>query len=445
MNEKKEKLRLGVFVMAPGHHVAAWRHPDAQADAGVNFQLYKRVAQTAERGKFDMLFLADTLAAWVGSRDKESLGRSTLTANFEPITLLSALSAVTEHVGLVATATTTYNEPYHVARKFASLDHLSSGRAGWNLVTSANPAEAENFGRDAHLEHAKRYARAEEFINVVTGLWDSWEDDAFVRDKESGIFVDTEKLHVLNYKGQHFSVTGPLSVARPVQGYPVRVQAGSSGPGMELAARTAEVVFTVQQTLAGAQTFYADVKGRLEKYGRQREHLKIMPGVFPVVGRTEAEAQAKYDALQNLVHPAVGLSLLAGMIGGFDLSPYPLDGPLPELPESNSSKSHQATVVGLARRENLSIRQLYLRVAVSRGHRIIIGTPQSIADQLEEWFVNGGADGFNILPPYFPGGFDDFVDLVIPELQRRGLFRTEYEGKTLRENLGLPRPKNQFC
>jgi N-acetyl-S-(2-succino)cysteine monooxygenase len=443
MSTKKEQFKLGAFLMNTGHHVAAWRHPDADADGGLDFAHYKRLAQTAERAKFDMVFLADGVAV---RRDHnlDSLSRSGQLVHFEPLTLLSALSAVTEHIGLVATASTTYNEPYHIARKFASLDYLSNGRAGWNVVTSASEAEAKNFNRDKHMEHALRYERAREFLQVVTGLWDSWDDDAFIRDKETGLYFEPTKLHVLNHKGKHFSVKGPLNVARPPQGYPVIVQAGASEDGQDFAAQTAEVIFTAQQTLEEAQAFYAGIKGRLAKYGRSPDHLKIMPGVFPVIGHTEKEAKEKYDQLQNLIHPSVGLALLSGNIGGFDLTSYPLDGPLPELPETNLNKSRQKLVTDLARRENLTIRQLYQAIAGARGHWTIWGTPEQIADRLEEWFVNDAADGFNLMPPYLPGGLDDFVDLVLPILRQRGLFRTEYEGRTLRENLGLLRPVNQF-
>jgi FMN-dependent oxidoreductase (nitrilotriacetate monooxygenase family) len=441
---KKRQLRLGAFLPGSGHHVASWRHPEAQADGGLNFQHYKRIAQTAERGKFDMLFLADGVAVRDRGQTPEELSRSGKVVHFEPFTLLSALSAVTERIGLTATVSTTYNEPFHLARKFASLDYLSGGRAGWNLVTSATEAEALNFNRDKHMEHTLRYERAREFVEVVTKLWDSWEDDAFVRDQDSGVYFEADKLHIPNHKGTHFSVRGPLNVARPIQGYPVLIQAGSSEDGKNLAAQTAEVIFTAQQTLEEAQAFYADVKGRLAQYGRNPDHLKIMPGVFPVIGRTEQEAREKFQQIQDLIHPQVGLALLGGMIGGFDLSQYPLDGPLPDLPETNGGKSRQKLLTDLARRENLTIRQLYQAIAGARGHRQILGTPKQIADQLEEWFVNDAADGFNIMPPYLPGGLDEFVDFVIPELQRRGLFRTEYEGSTLREHLGLPRPTNQF-
>jgi alkanesulfonate monooxygenase len=440
----KKQLRLGAFLPGTGHHVAAWRHPNAQADGGLNFQHYRQLAQTAERGKFDMIFLADGVAVRQRGEGKEALSRTSV-VHFEPLTLLSALSAVTEHIGLTATVSTTYNEPYHLARKFASLDYLSGGRAGWNLVTSASEAEAKNFNREKHMEHTLRYERAQEFVDVVKALWDSWEDDAFLRDKESGVYFDPDKLHIPNHKGEHFSVRGPLNIARPPQGYPVIIQAGSSEDGKNLAAKTAEVIFTAQQTLAEAQAFYTDVKGRLVKYGRSPDSLKIMPGVFPIIGKTEQEAADKFAQLQELIDPQVGLGLLSTMIGGFDLSGYPVDGPLPDLPETNGGKSRQKLLTELAHRENLTIRQLYLSIAGARGHKQIFGTPEQIADFLEDWFVNGGADGFNIMPPYLPGGLDDFVNLVIPELQRRGLFRTEYEGRTLRENLGLPRPVNQFA
>lgn len=437
-----KQMRLGAFLMATGHHVAAWRHPRAQADAGVSLRHYAEIVRTAERAKFDMMFLADSAAVWDGS--PEALSRMARADHFEPLTLLSALAALTERIGLVATVTTTYNEPYHVARKFASLDLLSGGRSGWNLVTSANAAEAYNFGLDRHVLHADRYDRAREFAEVVTGLWDSWEDDAFLRDKDAGRYFDPAKLHVLDHRGKHFRVRGPLNVARSPQGRPVLVQAGSSDTGKDLAAETAEVVFTAHQTLGDAQAFYADLKGRMARHGRDPDHLKVMPGIFPVVGRTEAEAEAKFEEVQALIHPDVGLSQLAGMLGGADLRGLDVDGPLPELPESNGGKSRQALLVDLARREGLTIRQLYLRTAGARGHKQVRGTPAQIADHMQEWFEGGAADGFNVMPPYLPGGLDDFVELVLPELRRRGLFRTEYEGRTLRENLGLPWPDHRL-
>jgi FMN-dependent oxidoreductase (nitrilotriacetate monooxygenase family) len=440
MARRKDKIRLGLFAHVTGNHMAAWRHPRADRFAGTSFRHYAEVAALAERGLFDMLFLADTNALWKG--DTETLSRDPKTAQFEPLTLLSALSVVTERIGLVATATTTYNEPYHVARKFASLDQLSGGRAGWNLVTSANEQEALNFSRTNHVPHDQRYDRAREFAAVVKGLWESWEDDAFLRDPESGRFFAPEKLRVLNHQGTHFAVRGPLNVARSPQGHPLIVQAGSSEIGRDLAADTAEVVFTAQDQLPAAQAFYADLKGRLIARGRDPESLKIMPGLMPIVGRTAEEAEAKERELQELIHPSVGLQTLSFMLGGADLSGHDLDGPLPDLPNTNSGKSRMALVIELARREKLTIRQLYQRVTGARGHFIVRGTAATIADTMEEWFEGRGADGFNIMPPTLPGDLGDFVTDVVPELQRRGLLRTAYEGRTLRENLGLPFPQH---
>lgn len=435
------QLKLGAFLMAGGHHVAAWRHPETPAEAGLDLRHYKRLAQIAEAAKFDTLFVADSVAA---PRD-EIASRMARSVYFEPLTLLSALSAVTEHIGLIATATTSYNEPYHVARKFASLDHLSGGRAGWNLVTSDNAAEAQNFGRDQHISHAERYSRAREFHQVVTGLWDSWEDDAFIRDKASGAYYDPAKVHVLNHQGEHFRVKGPLNVARSPQGQPVIVQAGSSEIGRDLAAKTAEVVFTAQTSLANAQAFYADLKGRLSQYGRHPDSLKIMPGMFVVVGATEAQAQEKFQTFQRLVEPEVGVALLGRMLGNFDLSEYPLDGPLPVLPLTESGQqSRQKLLTELAGEGNLSLAELGRKIAGGRGHYSLVGTALQIADQMQAWFEQGAADGFNVLVPHLPGGLEDFANEVVPELQRRGLFRTEYEGHTLRENLGLARPANTF-
>ena len=439
---QKRQFRLGAFIQATGHHVSAWRHPEAQIDAGHNFEHYKQITQTAERGLFDTVFLADSPAVWGGAPETQS--RNGKIAHFEPVTLFSALSAVTSHIGFVSTASTTYEEPYTLARKFASLDHLSNGRAAWNVVTTGNENAAANFGLEHHPEHSQRYERAEEFIEVVKGLWDSWEDDAFIADRESGIYFEAEKLHTLNHKDKYFSVKGPLNVARPPQGYPVIVQAGASEPGRELAARTAEVIFTANQTLADAQEFYADVKGRLAKYGRSPDDLKIMPGAFPVIGRTDEEAQEKYEFLQSLIHPDVAWGILKQYYRGVDLTRYSLDDLAPELPSStNNNKSRLKLVKDLAS-QGLTLRELYRSLATARGHRTIIGTPESIADQLQEWFDNGAADGFNIMPPILPTGLDDFVNLVVPILQKRGLFRTAYEGKTLRENLGLRRPANQY-
>ncbi|MEE5150787.1 LLM class flavin-dependent oxidoreductase [Pseudomonas alliivorans] len=441
MSKTALQMKLGAFLMATGHHVAAWRHPDVPADAGLDFKHYRHLAQVAEAAKFDALFVADSVAAATG----DIASRMARSDHFEPLTLLSALSAVTDHIGLIATATTTYNEPYHVARKFASLDHLSGGRAGWNLVTSDAAAEAQNFGRSEHVGHAERYSRAREFYQVVAGLWNSWADDAFTRDKASGQYYDPAKVQVLNHQGEHFSVKGPLNVARSPQGQPVIVQAGSSEVGRDLAAQTAEVVFTAQTSLTSAQAFYADIKGRLDAYGRSVDSLKIMPGVLIVVAETEALASEKFESFQDSVEPEVGVALLGRMLGNFDLSGYPLDGPLPELPLTDSGqRSRQKLLTELAEREHLNLAQLGRRIAGGRGHYSLIGTPEQVADELQIWFEQGAADGFNVLVPHLPGGLEDVARLLVPELQRRGLFRTEYEGTTLRENLGLQRPADGF-
>lgn len=443
MTAQSRQMKLGVFLYPTGHHLGGWRHPEGQADGGLNFPHYVEIVRKAEQGKLDFIFFADTLGARDAANVEAWSHTPKYTGQFEPLTLLSALSVVTEHIGLVATATTTYNEPFHIARKYASLDHLSGGRAGWNLVTSSSPDEAFNFGLSAHVAHGERYERAREFATVVKGLWDTWEDDAFLRDKESGRYFNPDKFHKLNHEGDHFKVSGPLNVARPIQGYPVIVQAGSSETGKELAAETAEVVFTAQPTLELAQQFYADLKGRMTKFGRQPDHLKIMPGVMPILGASRQEAEEKFEHLQSLIHPAVGLSLLSDMIGGggVDLSKYALDDPFPQdLPDSNGGKSRSALISGMAKRENLTLRQTYLKIAGARGHWTIFGTAVDIADQLEERFVKQGADGYNIMPAYLPGSLNDVVDLLVPELQRRGIFRRDYQGRTLRENLGLPRP-----
>lgn len=434
------QLRLGAFMRPVGIHTAWWRYAGGFPDANFNFQHLKRFAQTLERGCFDAFFMADHLALL--NMPMSALKRSATVTSFDPLTLLPALAVVTERLGLIATASTTYNDPYHIARKFASLDHLSGGRAGWNLVTTSNPEAALNFGLDADVEHGERYRRGREFFEVVTGLWDSWADDAFTMDVGTGIFFDPEKLHVLAHKGEHFSVRGPLNVARPVQGWPVIVQAGASEAGRQIAAETAEVVFGSARTLPDAQSFYKDVKGRMARVGRSPDHLKILPGALVFVGTTHAEAKAKKALLDSLVHPDSGIPNLSMRLG-VDASGFDLDGPLPDIPETNASKSGRQNLIDLARRENLTVGQLAQLVGAYGGLEMI-GTPAMIADQMQEWLEGEGCDGFNVMFPYVPGGLDDFVDLVVPELQRRGLFRCEYEGVTLRENLGLPRPENRF-
>ena len=434
------QLRLGAFMRPVSIHTAWWRYPGAYPDANFNFQHLKRFIQTLERGKFDAFFMADHLA--VLNMPIPALKRSATVTSFEPFTLLSALACATERIGLVATASTTFDAPYHIARRFASLDHISGGRAGWNIVTTSNPDAALNFGLDDHMEHDDRYRRAREFYDVVTGLWDSFAEDAFIRDVESGIYFDPARMHVLDHKGEYLKVRGPLNIARPPQGWPVIVQAGASEAGRQLAAETAEVIFAGGSKLADAQRFYADIKGRMEKLGRQRDHLKILPGALVIVGETAEEARKKKALLDSLVHPDSGLASLSIALGT-DASKFDLDGPLPEIPESNASQSGRQRVVDLARRENLTVRQL-AQIAGGFGGLTMTGTPAMIADQMEEWLMADGCDGFNVMFPYVPGGLDDFVDGVVPELQRRGLFRRAYEGKTLRENLGLPRPENRF-
>ena len=434
------QLRLGAFMRPVSIHTAAWRYPGAFPDANFNFAHLKRFAQTLERGKFDAFFMADHLA--VLNMPIDALKRSATVTSFDPATLLPALAVVTERLGLIATASTTFEAPYHIARRFASLDHLSGGRAGWNVVTTSNPDAALNFGLDEHVEHGERYHRAREFFDVVTGLWDSWADDAFIRDVGRGIYFDPAKLHVLNHKGEHLSVRGPLNVARPIQGWPVIVQAGASEAGRQLAAETAEVIFASHGTLADGQRFYADVKGRLDKLGRSRDHLKILPGAFVVVGDTVEEARAKRARLDSLVHYDSAIASLSIALG-HDASKFDPDGPLPEIPETNASKSGRDRAIALAKRDNLTVRQLAQRLGGFAG-LAFVGTPVTIADQMEEWLVSEGSDGFNVMFPYLPAGLDDFVDRVVPELQRRGIFRREYEGMTLRENLGLPRPSNRF-
>lgn len=437
---QQRQLKLGAFMRPVSIHTGAWRYPGAWRDANFNFAHLKRLAQTLEKARFDAFFMADHLALL--NMPVEALKRSHTATSFEPFTLLSALSQATEHIGLVATASTTFDEPFHIARRFASLDHLSNGRAGWNIVTTANPDAALNFGLERHYAHEDRYARAREFYDVVTGLWDSWADDAFVRDADSGVFFDPAKLHTLDHKGRYLSVRGPLHIARPVQGWPVIVQAGASEPGRQLAAETAEVVFAAPATLQEGQAFYADVKSRMQRIGRERDQLKILPGAFVVVGDTLAEARNIRAHLDSLVHYESAIASLSIALG-VDASRFDPDGFLPAIPETNDSKSSRERVLALADREQLSVRQLAQRLGGYAGLSFV-GTAQSIADDMQQWLESEGSDGFNIMFPWLPGGLDDFVAKVIPELQGRGLFRREYEGRTLRENLGLVRPENRF-
>ena len=418
----RAQLHLSAFLAPYGHHVAAWRHPDADLNQSL-FAAYRHQTQVAERACLDAIFFADNVAL---------SGTPTL----EPLTLLSALAASTTHLGLVGTVTTTYNAPYHVARKVASLDAISNGRAGWNLVTSDHAAEAGNFGRTRHVAHAERYARAREFYDVVDGLWGTIAPDAFVGDKAGGVLFDPDRIRPLDHHGVHFDVAGPLNVRPSPQGRPVVVQAGSSDAGRALAAATADVVFTAQPTLDAAVAFYRDMQARREREGRGP--LRIMPGIYAVVGSTEGEAQDKYAQLQELIEPQAGLALLGRMIGNFDLSGYPLDGPLPELPLTNDGqRSRQQLLTSLAQGEDLTLRQLMQRVAGGRGHFTVIGTGAQVADAIQAWFEAGACDGFNLMAPVLPGGLEDFAHHVVPVLQRRGLFRTAYTSTTLRGHLGL--------
>ncbi len=436
----ERQLHLGAFMRPVSLHTGAWRYPGGYPDANFNFSHMKEFVRKLEAAKFDAFFMADHLA--VLNMPIEALKRSQTVTSFEPFTLLSALAAVTDRIGLVATASTTFDEPYHVARRFASLDHISAGRAGWNIVTTANPDAALNFGLEEHVEHGERYHRAREFYDVVTGLWDSFAEDAFTRDVESGQFFDPARMHVLDYKGEEFSVRGPLNIARPPQGWPVIVQAGQSEPGRQLAAETAEVVFCSPRDLEAAKALYADIKGRMPAIGRDPLHLKILPAAFVVIGDSIEAAREKRARLDGLVHYDSAIASLSIALG-HDASGFDPDGPLPEIPETNASKTGRAQVLKLAREEQLTVRQLAQRYGGYSG-LAFVGTAASIADEMEQWLVERGSDGFNVVFPYLPQGLDDVVNLLVPELQRRGLFRSEYEGATLRDHLALPRPTNRF-
>jgi N-acetyl-S-(2-succino)cysteine monooxygenase len=431
----RRKIKLGFSARGLGYHATAWRDPDVPADGGTSLQFYVDMARTAERGMFDMVFLADSLAMSMNDVPKGSLGRTSTGADLEPLTLVAALTQTTRNIGFVATASTTFQHPYHIARLFSSLDHLSGGRVGWNVVTSAEDSAACKFGFDSIAGKAERYERAREAVQVVFGLWDSWEDDAFVRDKSSGVFFDVKKMHPINHAGKFFKVSGPLDVARTPQGRPIVVQAGSSNDGMELAAATADVVYTAQDNLADATAFYARLKGRLQTYGRTEDEMLVMPGILPVVGESRGDAQKKYERMEQEIDALVGLQQLSLFFG--DLSGYPLDGPVPDLNRDNGTLSRGELLLKLARRNNWSIRRLYQSKAVGQGHLVAIGSPIEIVDQMEEWLSAGAADGFNVLPAKSPAGINEFVDKIVPELQRRGLLRTEYESKTLRGLLGL--------
>ncbi|MFD6225101.1 LLM class flavin-dependent oxidoreductase [Nocardia asteroides] len=436
----RRTFHLNAFLMGVGHHEAAWRHPRTDAHRVLDVRHFQEVARIAERGKLDSVFFADTLA--VGPR----IERNTL-AVFEPVTLLSAIAAVTERIGLIATASTSYNEPFNLARKFASLDHISGGRAGWNIVTSGTVDEAYNFGLDAIPEHARRYERAAEFVDVAVALWDSWESEAIVLDTEAGVFADPSRVYTLDYAGERFRVRGPLNSPRGPQGRPLLVQAGSSESGKEFAAQRAEAVFTAQRTVEEGVRFARDLKSRLAKYGRGEHELKVLPGLVPFIADTAEQARALEQEFTDLISPDYALRQLSSMLG-VDLTAHALDAPLPPLPaesEIEGGKSRFTLVKELAETEDLTVRQLIGKLGGGRGHRTFAGTPEQVADELQTWFEAGAADGFNIMPPYLPGGLEVFVDRVVPILQERGLFRTDYESTTLRGHYGLDPVESQFA
>ncbi|WP_438391952.1 LLM class flavin-dependent oxidoreductase [Caballeronia sp. DA-9] len=428
-----KQMSLGVFVQSAGHHIGGWRLPDAES-GGENVELFKRIARIAEAGLFDLLFLGDSLA----TSEKSS---PSLVSRFEPMTILSLLAGVTSRLGLVATASTTYGEPYTLARQFASLDHLSGGRAGWNVVTSSSASAALNYSQAERQTPDARYRRANEFVEVVKALWDSWEDDAIVRDKAKGKYLDPSRLHRVGHAGEHFQIQGPLNISRPPQGHPVIVQAGSSEPGIRLAARTGEVIFVAHATLASARSFVAALTKALEEAGRHRSDVRVMPGIMPIVADTQEEAKALAAKLEDNIDLPIALAVLSGELG-HDISTYPLDAAIPDLPPTQGTVSRRALLLEMAAADSLTLRQLAYKAAASRGHFLFVGTPEMLADLLQSWFEAGVADGFNIMPPYFPGGLQTFVDHVVPILQQRDLFRTEYAGTKLRQHLGFAKPEN---
>ncbi|MGE7468846.1 LLM class flavin-dependent oxidoreductase [Bosea sp. NPDC003192] len=441
MSKAGRQLTLNLFIYPGGHHEAAWRYEESEPERVLDIRYYQELARKAEAAKFDAVFLAD------GPSLAENV-RYSSRVRLEPVTWLTAIAAATEKIGLIGTASTTYNEPYNLARLFASLDHISGGRAGWNIVTTSDAGAAQNFGLSEHPPHGERYEKAREFLDVVTKLWDSWEDDALVADPKSGVFADADKVHRIDHAGKHYRVRGPLNVSRSPQGRPVYVQAGSSEDGRFFAAQFAEAIFTAHQTLASAQEFYSDIKTRAAALGRRPNHLRILPGISPFLGSTEAEAKRLEEEIDDLIQPAASLDQLKRMIG-VDLSGYDLDGPVPRhIIDTNGPKglaSRFQLVVDIVDRENPTIRQLIRRLAGARGHRVVVGTPEHVANEIQTWFEQGAADGFNVMPPYLTGGFDSFVAEVVPILRKRGLFRQDYSGTTLRDHYGLPRPDSLFA
>ena len=440
----KRLMKLAMFMTGDGnYHMAGWRMPGATCDGGQNIRRWVDAARTLERGKLDMLFIADGPGV-SGLDNLQTLSHVSRIDRMDPVTVLCALAMATERLGLVATISTSYTEPYNVARQVASLDHISGGRAGWNIVTSGNKDDAQNFNLETHTPHGDRYARAEEFVDVVRGLWDSYDDDAFPRDVAAGKYMNPDKVKLINHKGKHFRVRGPATTPRSPQGHPVLVQAGSSEAGMNLSARVADIVFTSQSQVKNAREFYDDVKSRCDNFGRSPDDMKVMPGVLIFSGDSEAEAREKFELLQSLIPLPVAMQRLSHNLGGVDLSGFDLDKPLPDIPVNSARVSAIESYLTISRRDGLTLRQMAMRAAAAKHHWTLIGSVKQVADALEEWFVEGAADGFNILAHSNPNGIDEFVDKIVPELRRRGLFRTEYEGHTLRENLGLSRPANRF-
>ncbi|VCU70309.1 Nitrilotriacetate monooxygenase component A [Pigmentiphaga humi] len=437
----RRQLSLNLFVYPAGHHEAAWRYPQTGLDTLQDLGYYQALAQRAEQATFDAIFLADSPVL------PENI-RYAARFRLEPLTWLSAIAAATSHIGLIGTATTTYTEPYNLARQFAALDHLSGGRAGWNIVTTHEGKSPLNFGLDAHPEHGDRYARATEFLDVAGKLWDSWEDDALLADRASGVFADTAKIHPIRHVGKYFRVGGALSTSRSPQGRPVYVQAGSSEEGRSFAARFAEAIFTAHQTLDGARQFYTDIKRRAVALGRSAEHIKVLPGISAFIGSTEVEARRLEEAFDELIQPEFSLAELSARLG-VDFSRHDLDAPVAaELIDRQgklASYSRFKLIVDIIDRERPTLRQLIRRLAGARGHFVLAGTPERIADEIQRWFEQGAADGFNVMPPWMPGGFELFADEVVPILRRRGLFRERYAHRTLRGHYGLPRPESQYA
>ncbi|MFG1241325.1 LLM class flavin-dependent oxidoreductase [Xanthobacter sp. V7C-4] len=436
------QLVLNLFIYPGGHHEAGWRYPGASPERLLDITYYQDLARSAEAAKLDAVFFAD------GPAQVDNI-RYASRFRIEPLTWLAAIAAATTHIGLIGTASTTYYEPYNLARLYASLDHLSGGRAGWNIVTTAVPQASGNFGLAETPSHAERYARAAEFLDVVTKLWDSWEDDALVADPISGVFADDARIHPIEHVGRHFRVKGALNTPRSPQGRPVYVQAGSSDDGRSFAARYAEAIFTAHQTVESAQAFYADIKKQAQSLGRNPDHVKILPGISPYIGSTEAEAKRLYDEVNDLIQPAYSITQLK-QITGVDFTGHPLDGVVSldafaDAGPARTVASRFQLVVDIVKREKPTLRQLIDRLAGARGHYVVVGTPETIANEIQLWFEKGAADGFNVMPPWFRGGFDLFTSQVVPILRKRGLFRSEYTGKTLREHYGLPRPESLYA